>query len=169
MHAVHRAAKAASSLTPKPKLIAPGPPAAAHVAIDPELAELEDEASVAAFEPLSGQHGAGDPCSLAQDLATDLQINPFAQRAVENVPTRSLSVAGALLLWDGHWVAPDATDAGSAMLRSIILREISAAKPECLAEVNPGPQFLFINGNDKTITVVIGSGQWRWGDLATSQ
>ncbi|MFX5603198.1 hypothetical protein ABTD90_21870, partial [Acinetobacter baumannii] len=75
-----------------------------------------------------------DPCNLAQDLATDLQTNPLAQMAVDSVPEQSLSVARALLLWDGHWVNPDMTDPGSMMLKAIILREIAAAKPECLAE-----------------------------------
>ncbi|WP_421853059.1 hypothetical protein [Novosphingobium sp.] len=167
--ASHRPAKAKASHTPKPKFITHGPPAAAQPVIAPDPGTLPDQASAQTFEPLSGRHGAGDPCTLAQDLATDLQTNPFAQVAVGSVPEQSLSVAGALLLWDGHWVAPDAADPGSAMLRTIVLREIAAAKPECLAELNPGPQFLFVNGGSKTVTIVIGSGQWRWGDLASSQ
>lgn len=54
------------------------------------------------------------------------------------------------------------------MLREIVLREVLAAKPDCLAALNVGPQFLFIRSASKTITIVIGSGQWRWGDLTTS-
>ncbi|MFM9935994.1 MAG: hypothetical protein ACKVOL_07315 [Novosphingobium sp.] len=167
--AARRPAKAKASQTPKPKLFESGPPAAPQAEISPDRAALLDDLSAAAFEPLSGLHGADDPCSLAQDLATDLQTDPFAQRAVQTIPVQSLSVAGALLLWDGHWVVSDPTDAGSAMLRTIVLREIAAAKPECLTELNPGPQFLYINGGTSTVTIVIGSGQWRWGDLATSQ
>lgn len=170
--AAHRPAKAKSSSPPKPKLIAPGPPAAEQAASEPDLAALLEEAGAAVFEPLSGLRGAENPCSLAQDIATDLQNHPFAQRAVARIPVQSLSVAGALLLWDGRWISANAAgdpDAGSAMLRAIILREIAAAKPECLAELNAGPQFLFINGGVNTVTIVIGSGQWRWEDLVTSQ
>ncbi len=168
-HPSHRSAKARASHRPKPRLITHGPPAAAQAVPTPAPGTLLGEASAETFEPLSGRHGAGDPCNLAQDLAADLQTNTFAQVAVGSVPEQSLSVAGALLLWDGHWVAADGTDPGSAMLRTIILREIAAAKPECTAEVNPGPQFLYIKQGEKTVTIVIGSGEWRWGDLATSQ
>lgn len=161
--------KAKTSHSPKPKFITHGPPAAQDPVIAPDPGALLDAASAETFEPLSGRRGAGDPCNLAQDLATDLQTNPFAQVAVASVPEQSLSVARALLLWDGHWVASDVADPGSAMLRTIVLREIAAAKPECLAEVNPGPQFLFVRDGAKTVTIVIGSGQWRWGDLAESQ
>lgn len=164
-----RSAKAASLPIPKPKLVKPAHPAPAQAVIDPDLAAMEeqDEASLAAFAPLSGQHGSAAPCSLAQDLAADLQANPFAQRALERIPTQSTAIAGALLLWDGRWIIADA-DPGSAMLRDIVLREVLAAKPDCLAAVNVGPQFLFVGNGSKTIAIVIGSGQWRWGDLATS-
>lgn len=161
--------KTKASHSPKPKFITHGPPAAEEPLIAPDPGMLLDQASAETLEPLSGRRGAGDPCNLAQDLATDLQTNPFAQVAVASVPEQSLSVARALLLWDGHWVAPAAADPGSAMLRDIVLREVAAAKPECLAELNPGPQFLFVRDGAKTVTIVIGSGQWRWGDLAASQ
>lgn len=165
----HHQAKAKAAHAPKPKFITRGPAAEEKPTIAADPGALLDEASLDSFEPLSGRHGAGDPCSLAQDLATDLQTNPFAQAAVGNVPEQSLSVARALLLWDGHWVGPDVADPGSLMLKTIILREIAAAKPECLAELNPGPQFLYVNQGAKTVTIVIGSGQWRWADLAASQ
>ncbi|RUN78527.1 hypothetical protein EJC47_01265 [Sphingomonas sp. TF3] len=164
-----RAAKATPLPIPKPKLAKPAPLAVGPAAIDPDLVPSHeaDEASLAAFEPLSGQHGAEAPCSLAQDLARDLQANPLAQRALERIPARSTSIAGALLLWDGRWLIAD-TDPGAVMLREIVLREVLAAKPDCLAAVNIGPQFLFVSSGSKTTTIVIGSGQWRWGDLTTS-
>lgn len=164
-----RAAKPPPQSMPKPKLPHPVPAAPAHSAIDPDLAAQEalDEASLAAFVPLSGQHGTAAPCSLAQDLAADLQENPLAQRALARIPSGSTVIAGALLLWDGRWVIADA-DPGSIVLREIVVREVAAAKPDCLAGLNVGPQFLFVSSGSKTMTIVIGSGQWRWGDLATS-
>lgn len=165
----HHQAKTRASQAPRRRFITDGPPAAAQPVIAPDPGAQMDTASIDSFEPLSGRHGAGDPCNLAQDLATDLQTNPLAQMAVDSVPEQSLSVARALLLWDGHWVNPDITDPGSMMLKAIILREIAAAKPECLAERNPGPQFLFVNQGARTVTIVIGSGQWSWAELAASQ
>ena len=168
--ATARPAKRTTKTTiPEHKPVEPAPHAVAHIATDPDLAAMQeqDEASLAAFEPLSGQHGSEAPCSLAQDLASDLQANPLAQRALERIPIQSTSVAGALLLWDGRWIVAEA-DPGSAMLREIVLREVLAAKPDCLAALNVGPQFLFIRSASKTITIVIGSGQWRGGDLTTS-
>jgi hypothetical protein len=166
-----RAAKATPLPIPKPKLAKPAPLAVGPAAIDPDLLQSHeaDEASLAAFEPLSGQHGAEAPCSLAQDLARDLQANPLAQRALERIPARSTAIAGALLLWDGRWIIAE-TDPGAVMLREIVLREVLAAKPDCRAAVNIGPHFLFVSSGSsgKTTTIVIGSGQWRWGDLTTS-
>lgn len=169
VHPTQRASKAASPPIPRPKLAKPAPLAVAHSATEPDpLADqASDDASLAAFEPLSGQHGSADPCSLTEDLARDLQANPLAQRALERVPARTTAMAGALLLWDGRWTVAEA-DPGSVLLREIVLREVLAAKPDCLAALNTGPQFLFVSSGSKTTTIVIGSGAWRWGDLTTS-
>lgn len=139
-------------------LASPAPPSA-EPEPEPSTQDLE---ALAAFQPRSAQGDPQAPCALAEALAHDLQTSPLAQQGLERLPRAARSVANAVQLWDGRW---NAEMAGGPLLRGLIEREIAAAPPACAHQVNQGPIFLLAAQNAATIVLVLGSGEWRWGDL----
>lgn len=119
-------------------------------------------AALAAFEPLTTKGEPNAPCKIAQSLAADLNQIPAVAQTLADLPASERSVANATMLWDSHW--SDDSNA-KAFLRAFVSKELAASRPECLAATNRGPTLFLVPAGNRTVTVVIGSGQWQWSDL----
>jgi hypothetical protein len=116
------------------------------------------------FTPSVADAAPGAPCDLANAFARDLNQSPAARAALDAVPVATRSVANAIMLWDGAWGAE--TDAGGrGVLRQILIREIQSSRSDCREERHQGPVLFFGAANGASISVVVGSGVWRWSDL----
>lgn len=138
---------------------------------DPSLTGDAPAAMVAGTAGSAG--GAGADCPLETLLGAALQADPVARVALARIPRPSRSVANAVMMWDGRWVA-DARVGGLPAIdavRGAIAAVLRAAPPGCADRVVLGPVFVPVNvfaptrGDTGTIVLALGSGAWRWPDM----
>ncbi len=129
----------------------------------PQLSDSEGEA-VQQFDVGGMQGDPSQPCNLTGALASGFARSPQVKAGLDELPVAERSVANAVMLWDGQWPQETQTG-GKALLRALLIKSLSAARPDCLNQVNSGPVLFFVPDGDTTAVVAIGSGQWRWGDL----
>lgn len=113
--------------------------------------------------------GAGGDCSLADAVSQALERNVDAKAALARIPPQSRSVANAVMLWDGDWIASERVG-GPVALNSVqkaIAETLDSASAECRLRSESGPSFLIVRGSPDTIVLAVGSGAWRWSDLLT--
>ena len=101
----------------------------------------------------------GISCPIASDLQAALLADPAAVAELAAIPETDLSVAGAIVLWPG---TPEQARPVLPAVDAVILSRTSAASPDCLEAPQTGPDFLFLPLGQRTISIAIGSGQWRW-------
>ena len=107
-------------------------------------------------------------CAIAATLGRAIESDPAALATLAALPPEARTSADAVLLWNGTWLqvpAPDGTDS-IATLRSVVEQTYLTAAPECVESIVAGPQFIPVVMGDKTLMLVVGSGEWRWRDLA---
>ena len=178
------------ALAPSPALAVPSPPPApSHSASDAEPdppkpteiipqyldidwplddpgAERDPLHDPVALAVAASAGAAGEACQLSLWLQQALQVDPQVQQALLRIPTPARSVANAIMIWDGAWVDPRARAApGFADIRAALIAGIRAAPAACQAEVISGPEFVILGDGLATTILVVGSGQWRWGDM----
>ena len=172
-------AQAESSLDALPAPAQPPAPPTPDFSADPTeadvtgLADLLAQASpsaeagvaVAAAGGLGG--GAGDSCRLAEWLQNVLATDPEVVAALARVPPASRSVANALMLWDGRWVATlDRSGADlMAPVRRRLVEGLLAAPEGCREDLIQGPRFIAVAEPQPATVLAVGSGIWRWSDL----
>jgi len=163
-------AKVADPVTPTDHDVAP--PDLTPVTTDdtsvsdqPVLSDADSQA-LAQFQPASAsaQGNPGAPCNLTPSLVSDFAQNPVVRQGVDELPPSDMSVANAIMMWDGSWPI-ETQSGGKALLRAMLVRELSASRPDCLQQVNQGPVFFFVPEVHRTVIVAIGSGVWTWGQL----
>lgn len=185
------AAAAAAAAPSAPELMPPVPPVVGPPDAPPpplvEIPSLAEPIDVAAMEPdftsepdpeatgdapMMGTAGvgtgaAGSACPLLAAVRADLERDAAARAALSRIPKRSLSVASAILLWDGRWVEPRFVG-GPAPVRAVraaIGNSLRAASQACRDEMILGPVFLPVDTGAGTLVLALGSGAWRWQDL----
>lgn len=156
---------------PAPAVNEPDPPSE----IDPQFldirfadAETIDRPAVDDPVALSVAASAalGTPCDLSQWLQKALQADPQVLQALTLIPRPARSVANAIMLWDGGWVATSPRAAsGVAAIRQALLAGVLAAPPACRDQPVVGPEIFTLTDAQGTTVIVVGSGAWRWGDL----
>lgn len=116
-----------------------------------ELPQLAQEAASSGPE--------GEACGIAAVLQADLVTDAAARAEIAAIPFDARSVANAIVLWMGspEHVRPvlPATDAA-------ILRRLQTLPAACLDVDQAGPDFIYASIDDRTISIAIGSGRWRW-------
>ena len=126
------------------------------------VAQAAPTAADAALSPAGG----GMKCEAGGAVLEEVLHDPDALSALAALPRTSLSVSGAIQLWDGQaWV--DETTVGGVgatlPIRKAVARALENAPPECLQMPFAGPRFLIIPLVDRPpVIVVIGSGEWTW-------
>lgn len=109
---------------------------------------------------------AGTPCQLGQWLQTALQADPQTRAALTHIPRPSRSLANAIMVWDGDWVATESRAfLGMVAIRDAILAGVRAAPAACRDQPIQGPELLLLADGAQTTVIVVGSGAWRWADL----
>ena len=132
---------------------------------DPDDRPAVDDA-VALSVAAAASAAAGQACDLTQWLQKALQTDPQVQQALARIPRPARSVANAIMLWDGAWVAPPATaTTDMAIIRRAVIVGIGAAPPACRDQLTRGPELFTLADTAGTTVVVVGSGVWRWADL----
>ena len=149
------------SLIPPPAIILPS------LLATPTAAQTPSPSDAGA--PQAGEAGG---CALPVRTAEAIARDPAAMAELAALAPLYRTSADAVLLWNGQWLATG-QEAGAVpvmpALRRIVEQVVTEASPECRATPTNGPQFLAIPEQDRTTTLVIGSGTWRWSDLlATS-
>jgi hypothetical protein len=160
---------------PKPEPDAPHPPTpilTAIVAGGPDLTAkpISINPQPAQAPPVLSQTAGGAHCELVETIKRNLQSNESAKAALLLIPKKSLSIANAILLWDGHWI--DESDIGGAdALRSIeqtVVQTISQTPAMCQGEVLHGPRFIILDEAGGAMVLAFGSADWRWSDLSAT-
>lgn len=110
----------------------------------------------------------GGACDLSGPVQAALQASSDVAQGLPTIAASQRSVANAVMLWDGTWTAaidrlpPVALQA----IRTAVTQTLSLASEQCRAQEQAGPRLLYLPGADATTVLVLGSGQWRWQDVA---
>lgn len=134
---------------------------------EPQLSQA-DALALEQFNPPAQTGAPGTPCELTATLASLFAQSPAVKQGLAGLPPSQRSVANAVMLWDGQWPA-DSLTGGQALLRSLLVKAVSAARPDCLQQINQGPVLFLVPEQQTTVVLAIGSGQWRWADLLADQ
>ncbi len=153
---------------PKP----PPPPEVADIVVPEPIVELELELPAPPTKPLfdaaaAARAGFGTTCDLAGTLGRAFEENPILRHELSRIGRDSRSVANAIMFWDGDWVEMPGRAPADALhtLRRGIVEGVQAAAPECLSEDVAGPRFISVRETNSTMTLVLGSGTWRWQQI----
>ena len=174
-HAQKSAKKAPAKTTPVSAANAPPATADSHDAADPSTdpdngddavpqLSAEDSAALDQFDAASAQGSPDAPCALTGSLGAAFSQSPVVRTGIAELPAADRSVANAVMLWDGHWAGNTRTG-GRALLRAVLTKALSVARPDCLTQTNRGPALFMVDDAGSTVVVAVGSGQWHWGDL----
>ncbi len=150
---------------PEPELVAAARPDTDDPA-DDETLRLSDSDALALeqFEPAAAAGEPNTPCNLTAMLATAFAQSPAVRQGLDELPADERSVANAVNMWDGQW-PEESTAGGKALLRALLVKAITGARPDCLTQANRGPVLFLVRDNQTTVVLAIGSGDWTWGDL----
>jgi hypothetical protein len=126
--------------------------------------DLDDPVALSVAAAASA--AAGSACDLTRWLQAALQDDPRVRDALARIPRPARSVANAIMLWDGAWVAPRATaTVDLETVRRAVINGVSAAPEACKSQIAQGPELLSLTDETGTTVVVVGSGIWRWAEL----
>lgn len=147
-------------------IVVPPPPEV----VDPVAALVQPDAPVisiaATSEAVVSWAAAG--CSPLDAIGHALAADPLARAAIAHAPPGVRSDAGAIALWNGGWADAAASQAAPlAPVRAMIERTLAAAPPACLDTAETGPRLVVVQDAARPTLLVLGSGQWRWRDLAS--
>lgn len=140
--------------------------------IDVSLLQPDPDARLPVDDPVAlsvaaaASAAAGSACDLTQWIQKALQADPQVQQALARIPRPARSIANAIMLWDGAWVATRATAADdTAAIRLAVISGVAAAPEACQNQATRGPELFTLNDAMGTTVVVVGSGNWKWADL----
>lgn len=149
---------------PLPQQLPPPPPAADPVAI--HIDAVPPTVTVAA-DPGPVELWPVGSCPMLDAIGRALAADPRALAAIAAAPPDVRSEAGAIALWNGAWAATAATaSAPLAPVREMVERTLAAAPKECLDVAETGPRLVTVGDAARPTLIVLGSGVWRWRDLA---
>lgn len=118
------------------------------------------------FEPsLAAAAGLGRSCEIGEALGKAFEAHVGLRQALADWVPQARSVSGAIMLWDGEWVAPETeiSPASLVLIRRGVIEGIKAAPAQCLDEPIVGPRFVIVRGAEgKNSVLVLGSGAWAW-------
>lgn len=132
---------------------------------EPDPATTGDAAGVVSAVGAAG--GAGAACPVVASLQAALEGDARASSALASIPRTSRSVANAVMLWDGGWIAPQRAGGAAAVdaIRNAVASMLAQTTDDCRTRTNLGPVFVPVRSEAGTTILAIGSGAWRWVDL----
>ena len=123
-----------------------------------------DALALEQFQPAASAGEPNTPCGLTAMLTAAFSQSPAVRQGLDELPASERSVANAVNLWDGQWPDDSATG-GKALLRSLLVKAITSARPDCLTQPNRGPVLFLVPESHTMAVLAVGSGEWTWGDL----
>lgn len=150
---------------PEPETVADAKSSPDDPGQDTQL-QLSDSDALALeqFQPVAAAGEPNTPCNLTAMLASAFTQSPAVRQGLEELPASDRSVANAVNLWDGQW-PEDSVAGGKALLRSLLVKAITSARPDCLTQPNRGPVLFLVPESQTMAVLAVGSGDWTWGDL----
>lgn len=129
---------------------------------EPDPATTGDAAGV---ESAAGAAGAA--CPMVASLQAALEGDVRALSALASIPRTSRSVANAVMLWDGGWIAPQRAGGAAVVdaIRNAVASMLAQTSDDCRTQTNLGPVFVPVRSEAGTTILAIGSGAWRWIDV----
>jgi hypothetical protein len=101
----------------------------------------------------------GETCQIASAIQADLLIDETARAELGALPLDARSVANAIVLWTG---APEYVEPILPATDFLILKRLGTVPAQCLDIDQTGPDFVYVMVDNRTISIAIGSGKWRW-------
>ena len=142
---------------------APPPPALPSRVAQPQRAFREIQFS---DQPDAIARDAAGGCAPLPLIAQALVADPAALAAVRGAPPETRSIADAVVLWNAGWAAAASTpDMPLAPARSVVEQSLRSLPDSCLDEPVAGPRLVPVADGDRTMFMVIGSGNWTWRQL----
>jgi hypothetical protein len=145
------------------------PPEIAEIVVPAPLVPVPSINEVAAqpvFDAAAASAaGMGRDCEIGDALARAFTGHPLLRQALADWSPVARSVSGAIMLWDGEWVAPEdgIPPESLALIQRGVIEGIKAAPEECLDAPVIGPRFVIVPSESARSTVlVLGSGAWNW-------
>jgi len=133
----------------------------------PVVSEVSDSELAGAATAGSGS-GTGRGCDMIRRLQGALRRDRLVQAAVAEAHGAGGSVAKSILVWNGDWVKNLSQDGkGLAAVRESIMWEVAFSPPECRAESVRGLVAISLLDAPGFPRLVLGRGDWRWGDVVT--
>lgn len=117
-------------------------------------------------QPDANAQDAAGGCAALPLIANALVADPAALAAVRGAPPETRSIADAVVLWNAGWAAAASTpDMPLAPARSVVEQSLASLPDNCLDEPVAGPRLVPVADGDRTMFMVIGSGNWTWRQL----
>jgi hypothetical protein len=147
----------AASTTPPPP-----PPLPSKIIEDNPVSQI-----VVAAEADSGPDApAGSGCTTLEAVSKALLSDTEALGAVLAAPPDTRSIAEAIVVWNAGWSeATSSIEAPLGPVRVAVTSSLSSVEDNCLDEPIAGPRLIPIPAGQRTMFVVIGSGNWSWRQL----
>ena len=140
-------------------------------ALTPEFgAEPDPELTGDVDVPTSGGalgSGPSTSCPTVASLRAAFEGDVRARNALGTIPRPSMSVANAVMLWDGRWVRPDRLGGPetTSHIRRVIAATLEGMPASCRSEWITGPVLVPVDLGVSTIVLAFGSGSWRWFEV----
>ena len=117
-------------------------------------------------QPDASVQDAAGGCAPLPLIAKALVADPAALAAVLGAPPENRSIADAVVLWNAGWTTAASTPGTPlAPARSVVEQSLLALPDSCLDEPIAGPRLVPVADGDRTMFMVIGSGNWTWRQL----
>jgi hypothetical protein len=101
----------------------------------------------------------GETCQIAAAIQADLLVDEPARAEIAAIPFDARSVASAIVLWVG---TPDYVRPALPATDALILKRLQSVPEQCLDLDQAGPDFIYATVENRTVSVALGSGKWRW-------
>lgn len=152
---------AARSVTPAPPKPTPAPVTLPTPPPPPVIG------LAAGGEVVGASVGVDGGCAMPTAIAKAIEGNPAAIAALQALPPEVRSKADAVMIWDTDWLRAPASDGSDGLLpvRQVIEQVFAASAPQCIEVPVTGPQFIPVTVSDRTVMLVVGSGNWAWKNL----
>jgi hypothetical protein len=160
---------------PPPRAIArptptPAPPEVETLPVAEQAFTGDPAAEVSDGElAMASSAGTGAPagaCDMGGWLQRELRADPLVQAAVAEARSAGGMSRKAIRVWNGAWIRHGGQEGqGLAVIREAIRWEIAFAPEACRTQPMRGLVLISFNDAPGAGGVVMGQGQWRWGDL----
>lgn len=126
---------------------------------------------IAAGGVIGASVGVDGGCAMSIAIAQAIEGTPTAIAALQALPPEVRTSADAVMIWDTGWLRAPSADGSDGLLvvRHVIEKVFAASPPQCVETPVIGPQFIPVTVGDRTVMLVIGSGNWTWKNLVATE